>query len=238
VSKTDLTHDFISKMNSESPCIGILPSAYIWRQKTRALKNNFANLDYILHETNVDPILSNRRSHFTPKLARDVCGQIHHFPYSLHSSFSELCEFVKLINPGKVIPITSKGDSSVEKYLADYISDSSRMYRLKEYHGSQQTLPHTAIESAVQTDFKIKSQSIARRDFQRFQFSSMSSTETLEIVFGENSVKSENSIENSQSKKRKTAISEETKTQSSRVTRFGGSCDLVFQLFSEENSEN
>ncbi|XP_042656071.1 5' exonuclease Apollo [Tyto alba] len=49
---------------------------------------------------------------------------IHPIPYSDHSSFSELCEFVKWLKPCSVIPIVK--DSMCQTYFQEYLSSSPR----------------------------------------------------------------------------------------------------------------
>jgi hypothetical protein len=223
IPKTDFTYDFVSKVNLKTPAIGILPSAFAWKQRLYGIKELYTNLDLVYHETHVNTELCLTRSHFTPSKPELIAGQIYAFPYSLHSSFPEICEFVQLLTPSRVIPITSKGDAMVNKHLGLFITSTFR--NEESFSDSLKAVVSSEminVSISLNSDSNRKEKN-TRRDSVKFQFSSLTDDKVLESLFQE-----EAKDKSDLSHKRQKNLSENL--EECDVHTFGGSCEEVFRL--------
>ncbi|ERM98376.1 5' exonuclease Apollo [Amborella trichopoda] len=93
VPRNSLTVGMLQALNTVRPTIGIVPSGLPWGLK--AIKKQFSSLGCIPPSS---PVNSSQMDETTSSVTR-VHQYIYKVPYSLHSCFSEIQEFIKLVQP-------------------------------------------------------------------------------------------------------------------------------------------
>ncbi|PWA37577.1 DNA repair metallo-beta-lactamase family protein [Artemisia annua] len=125
VPRYSFSVETLEGLNSMRPTIGILPSGLPWALKKAGCKDKSCDLSSMKTETNID-LHMNIRNRYTNNIEKHH-QYIYTVPYSDHSCFPEILEFVKFLCPSNIKGIVSSSSSYVDPryHLRNIIGASS-----------------------------------------------------------------------------------------------------------------
>ncbi|KAK9052010.1 hypothetical protein SSX86_028638 [Deinandra increscens subsp. villosa] len=145
VPRYSFSVETLEGLNNMRPTIGIMPSGLPWKLKKVGCKDKSCDLLSLKTETGND-LHMNMRNRYTNNIEQHH-QYIYTVPYSDHSCFSEIVEFVKFLCPNNIKGIVSSSLSYVDP-----------CYHLHNIYGSS-SLPqkHVIKEERVRIESKCKS---------------------------------------------------------------------------------
>ncbi|KAK1437921.1 hypothetical protein QVD17_03721 [Tagetes erecta] len=112
VPRYSFSVETLEGLNAMRPTIGIMPSGLPWKLKKVGRKDNSCSLSSLKTETDND-LHMNMRNRYTNNIEKHH-QYIYTVPYSDHSCFSEIVEFVKFLCPNNIKGIVSSSLSYVD----------------------------------------------------------------------------------------------------------------------------
>ncbi|KAJ0799345.1 putative DNA repair metallo-beta-lactamase [Helianthus annuus] len=112
VPRYSFSVETLEALNTMRPTIGIMPSGLPWKLKKVGCKDKSCGLSSLNKETDND-LHMNMRNRYTNNIEKHH-QYIYTVPYSDHSCFSEIVEFVKFLCPNNIKGIVSSSLSYVD----------------------------------------------------------------------------------------------------------------------------
>lgn len=125
VPRYSFSVETLEGLNTMRPTIGIMPSGLPWALKKAGCKDKSCDLSSMKTETSID-LHMNMRNRYTNNIEKHH-QYIYTVPYSDHSCFPEILEFVKFLCPSNIKGIVSSSSSYVDPryHLRNIIGASS-----------------------------------------------------------------------------------------------------------------
>ncbi|GJW90908.1 5' exonuclease Apollo [Tanacetum coccineum] len=133
VPRYSFSVETLEGLNTMRPTIGIMPSGLPWALKKAGCKDKSCDLSSMKTETSIDHHM-NMRNRYTNNIEKHH-QYIYTVPYSDHSCFPEILEFVKFLRPSNIKGIVSSSSSYIDP-----------CYHLRNIIGSSSLYQHPVIE--------------------------------------------------------------------------------------------
>ncbi|KAI3812205.1 hypothetical protein L1987_16912 [Smallanthus sonchifolius] len=158
VPRYSFSVETLEGLNTMRPTIGIMPSGLSWKLKKVGCKDLSSGLSSLKTETGND-LNMNMRNRYTNNIERHH-QYIYTVPYSDHSCFSEIVEFVKFLCPNNIKGIVSSSLSYVDPcyHLHNIYGTSSlcQKHVIKEERGRVEVECKSTLACDSSTDVKLK----------------------------------------------------------------------------------
>lgn len=164
VPRYSFSVETLEGLNTMRPTIGIMPSGLPWKLNKVGCKVNSCGLSSMKTETGND-LHMNMRNRYTNNIEKHH-QYIYTVPYSDHSCFSEIVEFVKFLCPSNIKGIVSSSVSYVDPcYHLHNIYGTSNLYQkhvIKEERARVEDECKSTLVCDTSTEVKLKRKRIKK----------------------------------------------------------------------------